>query len=478
MPRLIALPSFGRPRLAARFALPTGLATAAAALSLAAFGTADVATLAPAGALLALALALVWVAAAGVRAGRFPAVTVHGPDGPETIPVLSIIEQLPDPIVLLDSSGSVLLSNRAAHGVIRAAVPGRHISTAIRVPPLLDAVGKVLEGGETIAVDYSVMVPIERHLRAHVCPIRLGGGDAERRFALIILHDMTAVRRLEQTRADFVASASHELRTPLASLTGFIETLRGPARDDEEARERFLTIMEEQARRMGRLVNDLLSLSRIELNEHVPPSGTADLAKVVRDVVDALAPIARERGVAIEVRGLDVCEVTGRHDDMVQVFQNLVDNALKYGSGGGRIVIELASTEAAGPGRPKGPVWAVSVRDFGPGIAREHIPRLTERFYRVDVRQSRDAGGTGLGLAIVKHIVSRHGGWLRIDSRPGEGSTFTVFLPPAAEPEAAGKPGPSRGDDLPQVRLSTPSAREKKGGSPVAASGDPGTPPR
>ncbi|MFP3942442.1 MAG: ATP-binding protein [Alphaproteobacteria bacterium] len=446
-----------------RVPVAASLAAGTAVLALAALGGAALWALAAGGLLLALTAA--GCVALGRREGQpVFAVTVPGPEGLETLPVLSIIEQLPDPIVLLDSSGNVMLSNRAAHTVIQSAAPGRHISAAIRVPPLLDAVRKVLEGSETVAVDYSVMVPIERHLRAHVCPIRVAGTGSERRFALIIIHDMTSIRRLEQTRADFVASASHELRTPLASLSGFIETLRGPARNDETARERFLAIMEEQARRMGRLVNDLLSLSRIELNEHVPPSGTADLAEVIDDVVAALGPIARERGVALDVRGLESAKVTGERDDLVQVFQNLVDNALKYGAEGKRIAIELGQGEKAGPGMPKGPVYWVSVRDFGRGIAREHLPRLTERFYRVDVRQSRDAGGTGLGLAIVKHIVSRHGGWLQIDSRPGEGSTFTVHLPPAGMQGRADTAASDGGDNLPQFSVSRPAAPAEKGG--------------
>ncbi len=237
-------------------------------------------------------------------------------------------------------------------------------------------------------------------------------------------------------RADFVANASHELRTPLSSLMGFIETLRGPARDDAAARERFLGIMQQQAERMSRLVNDLLSLSRIELDEHVPPTGRVAVGPLLQSVADALELKAQRKGQRLELDlAPDLPPVVGDLDQLYQVFQNLVSNAINYGRQGG--VVGL-SARSAGDGRRTSLV--VTVRDQGEGIAREHLPRLTERFYRVDPARSRAVGGTGLGLAIVKHIVSRHRGRLEIDSEVGRGSVFTVFLPaaPGGKPSGQG----------------------------------------
>jgi two-component system phosphate regulon sensor histidine kinase PhoR len=227
-------------------------------------------------------------------------------------------------------------------------------------------------------------------------------------------------------RADFVANVSHELRTPLAALTGFIETLQGPARDDPAARERFLGIMQAQAWRMARLIDDLLSLSRIELRAHQRPDTLVDLVPIVHQVTDGLETLARDRGVNIEVVDSDTAlTVLGDRDELIRLFENLVENGLKYGASGRRVEITLGRKQGA-DGKEEA---RVAVRDFGPGIAAEHLPRLTERFYRVDVGESRAQGGTGLGLALVKHILNRHHGRLTIDSKPGEGATFTVRLP-------------------------------------------------
>jgi two-component system phosphate regulon sensor histidine kinase PhoR len=272
---------------------------------------------------------------------------------------------------------------------------------------------------------------------------------------VVHLRDETEARKLEQMRVDFLANASHELRTPLASLSGFIETLKGHAKDDPAARDRFLGIMSAQADRMSRLISDLMSLSRIELNEHVPPAGAVDLASVVQDVADALAPIARDRSVRIETRlpppGTSI--VVGDRDQIVQVVQNLVDNALKYTPQGRAVEVDLigeaGAEEAIAPHRPgsmsrlslltpdraeDARYGVVRVRDFGPGIARQHLPRLTERFYRVEGQKSGDRLGTGLGLAIVKHIANRHRGGMHVESAPGEGTLFTVYFPKTPAP--------------------------------------------
>jgi len=244
-------------------------------------------------------------------------------------------------------------------------------------------------------------------------------------------HDQTPLRRVEEMRADFVANASHELRTPLAALSGFIDTLQGPAREDAKARERFLGIMHTQATRMARLIDDLLSLSRVELSAHVRPDTLVDIVPIIRQVVDGLEPLARERQVEVDV---DLPEtpawIAGDREELLRVFENLVENALKYGASGGKVIVSLTAAISS-EGQPE---MRVQVRDFGPGIAPEHLPRLTERFYRVDVGDSRAQGGTGLGLSLVKHIVNRHRGRLLIESVPKNGATFTACFPQARPP--------------------------------------------
>jgi two-component system phosphate regulon sensor histidine kinase PhoR len=248
----------------------------------------------------------------------------------------------------------------------------------------------------------------------------------------VVLSDRSREHAVERMRADFVANVSHELRTPLASLIGFIDTLRGPAANDPPAQQRFLGIMGEQAARMNRLIDDLLSLSRIELIEHQAPSDTVELCELVTRLVAGFEPRLRERSVKLDLRVPDeLPAVIGDADQLTQVLQNLLDNAVKYGREGGTVRLDVAT---APPGRPG---VVVTVADQGAGIPREHLPRLTERFYRVDTGRSRAAGGTGLGLAIVKHIVNRHRGQLAIESEEGTGTTVTVWLPQAAARPAA-----------------------------------------
>jgi two-component system phosphate regulon sensor histidine kinase PhoR len=271
-------------------------------------------------------------------------------------------------------------------------------------------------------VEFAQHVPIDRWFMAHIRPL---GGEGTG-LMLLVFHDLTPLHRVEEMRADFVANASHELRTPLASLSGFIDTLQGPAREDAKARERFLAIMKTQATRMARLIDDLLSLSRVELAEHRHPETPVDLVAVVRQVVDGLQTLAQDRNVEVAVALPDPpAMVPGDRDELVRVFENLIENALKYGASGKRVDIGFAA--AAAP--DDAPEILVTVRDYGPGISAADLPRLTERFYRVDVAQSRAEGGTGLGLSLVKHILNRHRGRLMIESNAGQGATFTVRLP-------------------------------------------------
>ncbi len=344
----------------------------------------------------------------------------------------AVLGALPDPLILLDAQRRVIRTNAAAEAMFGGGLAERDLAVALRNPAVLVAADAVLRGEAARIVEFALNQPVERDLSARITPLPLGSVE-EGAAAILTVHDLTSAKRSDQMRADFVANASHELRTPLATLLGFIETLRGPARDDRDARDRFLAIMHEQAARMARLIDDLLSLSRIEMNEHVAPTGRANLRHVLGSVADTLELRAKTRGmkIAIDVAP-DLPDTLGEPDELAQVFQNLIDNAIKYGREGTPIEISARLVER----RPGAPPIAVAVRDHGEGIRREHLPRLTERFYRVDTARSRAMGGTGLGLAIVKHIVNRHRGTLEIESELGEGSVFTVHLRRAGEEDS------------------------------------------
>src|SRR5271155_429956 len=345
----------------------------------------------------------------------------------------AIIAAVPDPLILLDQRRRIVRVNAAAANFVGALSPPRDLASALRNPTLLTAADAVLGGAGSRVVEFTLNIPVERQLRARFA--RIDQPPADGAVVVLSLHDVTELKRAEQMRADFIANASHELRTPLATLTGFIETLRGPARDDAEARERFLAIMGGQATRVSRLVEDLLSLSRIELNEHVLPQGRVALAPLLQHLAETLELRAADRDMRIALTmPPDLPDVQGDRDELAQLFQNLLDNAIKYGRAGSEISVGAGTATPAANRRERGPpnIVSIAVRDRGEGIAREHLSRLTERFYRVDTARSREMGGTGLGLAIVKHIVTRHRGFLEIDSIPGEGSVFTVSLRPHA----------------------------------------------
>ncbi len=337
-------------------------------------------------------------------------------------------ERLPDPVLLLNENNRVLFANAPMRSIVGVEPQGKHVSAIFRIPQVLDAL-KLSSDGEPAIAEFTIPVPVERHYQLHVAQI-----SDRPRVTLLLLHDLTSERQSERMRADFVANASHELRTPLAAVTGFIETLKGHAKDDSAAREKFLDIMSVEAARMRRLIDDLLSLTRIEQNEHVPPSGRSALDEILREAAAALTPLARAEKVAIEIKAVaDLPPVVGQRDELMQLFQNLIHNAIKYGKPGGHVWIEAAPADARDS---HGPMVMASIRDDGEGIPTAAIPRLTERFYRVDVKRSREKGGTGLGLAIVKHIVNRHKGRLLIESEVGQGSKFKVFLPVAQAPDA------------------------------------------
>ena len=347
----------------------------------------------------------------------------------------AVLAGLPDPVVALDRRGDVIALNARAIAVAPALRPGEPVSLGLRVPEVLEAIRRARASGTAQRVEFSERVPLDRWYEVIVTPISSPGVAANPGLVLLAFHDLTPLRRVEEMRADFVANASHELRTPLAALSGFIDTLRGSAREDPAARERFLPIMQAQADRMARLIDDLLSLSRIELNAHLRPDKQVDVGAIVRQVADSLQTLARDRNVEVKTSGASApLLVPGDRDELIRVFENLVENALKYAASGKRVDIALSVGDGSDGKREA----RIAVRDRGPGIAPEHLPRLTERFYRVDVSESRAQGGTGLGLALVKHILNRHGGRLTIESSPGQGATFTVHLPIAGAAPTGG----------------------------------------
>ncbi len=324
---------------------------------------------------------------------------------------LAMLESVPDPVLMVAPDGTVRDANRAARALFPALRTGEPLSYGLRAPEILAAVAAA-SPGTTTAIEYTIRVPVPRAFDVQVTTLSSGG-------VILFLRDLTEARRIERLRVDFIANVSHELRTPLASLVGFIQTLQGAARNDMAARERFLDIMQGQAARMTRLIDDLLSLSRIELREHVAPSTSVDLRSVAAQMIEALATLARQRGVDIVLAGDAPVMVLGDFDELMRMVENLVENAVKYGESGKRVDVSVIQRHDEAE---------LAVRDYGPGIAAEHLPRLTERFYRVDVAESREKGGTGLGLAIVKHIVNRHRGRLDVESIPGQGAVFRVTL--------------------------------------------------
>lgn len=344
----------------------------------------------------------------------------------------SLFDSLPDPTFLLNAQRRITRANKASRALLGDRLLDRDLATVLRNPPLLDAVERAMRGEPGDAIEFSMPGGPDGTFRAVVEPLPKPAVDGT--LAVVALHDVTELKRVERMRADFVANASHELRTPLAALLGFIETLQGPAKDDGEAQERFLGIMHEQAGRMSRVVADLLTLSRIELSEHNRPTGRADVGAILRRVAEALEIQARNRRMRLLIEaGPELPPVNGQDDELSQIFQNLMDNAIKYGREGTDVEVKASQAAELPPAFPDrtAKAIAISVRDRGDGIAREHLPRLTERFFRVDTARSRKLGGTGLGLAIVKHSIARHRGALVIDSALGEGSTFTVYLPAA-----------------------------------------------
>ena len=332
------------------------------------------------------------------------------------VPIRAMLDAMPDAAILVSRDLRVVGLNAPARALFPTLRAGELLVRAHRAPGALEALARVFadEGPQIVA--WRERVPVDRQFEIRINPLSLAPFGP---CALATFRDMTEQRALDRMRADFVANASHELRTPLASVLGFIETLQGPAREDAAAREKFLHVMAEQARRMARLIDDLLSLSRIEQHQHVAPRDSVDVAAVVGQTVDNLRPMAERAGVELRVQAPAPVWVSGDRDELLRAAENLIENAIKYG-GGAPVDVRVEASDG---------MCQLSVQDHGPGIDPRHIPRLTERFYRVDAGASRAAGGTGLGLAIVKHIVARHRGRLGIESTPGQGARFKAAIP-------------------------------------------------
>lgn len=341
-------------------------------------------------------------------------------DGLDGLTAQSLAAAVSDPLVIFDAEGAAVHANDAARAAFGPIETGMSLLMKFRAPEMQSLFERVRTGVvQPAVVDYAERVPIERVYRVTASAIGRGTG-----LFVVVFKDQSEARRIDRMRADFIANASHEMRTPLASIAGFVETLRGPARNDAAARDHFLQIMQNQTARMARLIDDLLSLSRLEMKPYLPPGATVDVRLIVQSVIDSLSPLAEESGVVIERDFADApVEVRGDRDELFQVFENLLENACKYGQSGGRVTVTIDA------GAGEGGDVAVTIRDYGPGIPEEHIPRITERFYRVDVDTSRAQKGTGLGLSIVKHILTRHNARLTIRSEVGQGASFTVHLP-------------------------------------------------
>ena len=332
----------------------------------------------------------------------------------------AILAALPEAVLAVDAEDRIVAVNPQAEALFPALRSGVPLASHLRSPDVLDAINASRASNHASRASWLERVPVERLFDVAVAPVT---GLACGPIVVVSLHEISETRRFERMRVDFITNASHELRTPLASLLGFVETLQGPARNDEKARNRFLGIMREQAQRMARLVDDLLSLSRVEQHLHLRPKAPVDLTLILRHIADTLTPLAQESGVELVLAQSETVIVSGDRDELMRVAENLIENAIKYGAS------EADDRRVELTAAARGLEGVMTIRDFGTGIAPEHLPRLTERFYRVDAGQSRAKGGTGLGLALVKHIVARHRGRLTIASTKGAGAIFSVFLP-------------------------------------------------
>ena len=351
----------------------------------------------------------------------------------QTISDTAVLDTLPDPIMMIDRDGNIIGANLSSRNLFGSNITDKNVEQIISSNNFIEAVSRVLKKeSESENLIFYIKKPVEQKLYAHIKQLPyLSKGRA---VAVISLYDMTKAMKIEKMQSDFVANASHELRTPLAIISGFIETLRTTAKDDAEAREKFLKIMQEQTDYMSSLIENLLSLSKIEMSQDTLPDEKVDVAKIIGDVANALTMKAKEREINIHTfieSNLPVITADGHQ--VKQVIQNLTDNAVKYGVAKSDLLIKARIVDAIPPSKSfkvaTGKAVAVSVNNKGPKISPENLARLTERFYRMQEHKDLNIKGTGLGLAIAKHIILRHKGNLTVTSTAYNGTTFTIYLP-------------------------------------------------
>lgn len=347
----------------------------------------------------------------------------------------NVLEGVCVPVIVLDSDLRVVGTNQPARAIFANLKNGVGVDRAIsNKPGFLRLLRETLDKSVETASTVKIKLGFDHEFLATSKPIKPSDA-AGSRLLMVTFEDRSSLKDVKTMRSNFVANVSHEIRSPLTAISGFVETLRGAARDDPGAQAHFLALMAKEVERMSNLVSDLLSLSQVEAKQRRAPKKTVDPNLIIAQAVTVVAPMADRRGKSLDIQVPEVLpELLGKHDDLLRVLINLLENAINYSPEGGEVKLTATLNHDRNPLNK--PALCIAVRDQGDGISAHEIPRLTERFYRVDKSRPRNIGGTGLGLAIVKHILVRHRGKLVIDSVQGQGSTFSVYLP-------LGKPGVS-----------------------------------
>ena len=334
---------------------------------------------------------------------------------------VKIINQIDDLILIVDKFKNIKFFNNSAKKKFGENNLNKHVATLLRVPDLLQNIDLVLSKKETITMDLELSSPSFQFFKVHLFSGPTSFVD-DPDSVILFLKDLTDIIKAQRFKSDFVANVSHELKTPLVSIKGFLETISGHAKDDLEAQKKFIPIMLEQADRMESLIKDLLSLSRIELEEHIQPQDKVNLKEILSNVED----IHQKNLKSFEFKNniKDDFFIKGDHEKLIEVFSNIIDNSIKYSEKNKKIEINCGQ----GNGKVIGDSYTVSIKDNGIGIPTEQLPRITERFFRVDAAKSKKVGGTGLGMAIVKHIVNQHRGELEIKSEAQNGTEIKVHF--------------------------------------------------
>lgn len=331
----------------------------------------------------------------------------------------NIVNAIPYPSMLLDSTLNVKSANTPARALFGDSLEGQDVVRALRQADALDCINTAIKTKQLVRCNFVLKLQTSRTYEASAAVINVDKSNNE--IVLFTLNDISAELDAEKSRSTFVANVSHELRSPLTSLMGIVETLKGPARNDEAARDKFLELMQGETGRMSRLVGDLLSLSKLEAKEHLPPEGDVNVLRLVHHIMTVLSESTPSYKNRVRIHASDDLPIlTADLDELTEVFQNLIENALKYSTPNTPVQVSITREAER---------MIITIRDQGDGIAPKHLPRLTERFYRADKGRSRDMGGTGLGLAITKHILNRHRAKLNIDSELNVGTIVTVSLP-------------------------------------------------